>query len=138
MSRASNYELLKELLERGEADAVLFCQGREPEQGLDATFEPLVSQQVFSGPKVDENDKVDYFDLQDFTIVTEGAQLMRRVAATTGVSGFDILGAPITAKPGEDSSFMDLPGTAISPDDPNLLIATKKGHPILHDKGVEG
>ncbi|MCG8315810.1 MAG: FapA family protein, partial [Pseudomonadales bacterium] len=62
---------------------------------------------------------------------------MRKEPATTGTPGKDVTGAEIKPVPGKDPGFAkNIQGAELSPQDPNVLIATIKGHPIFMKNGV--
>lgn len=85
----------------------------------------------------DETCTVDYRDLGGIVSVKAGDPLMRRIPPTEGTPGTDITGKMIAAPPGRDISFApNLPGTQISPEDQDLLLAATAGQPVLVSNGV--
>ena len=80
---------------------------------------------------------VDYRDLGGIVSVRPGDPLMRRIPPTEGTAGIDIKGKPIPALRGKDGTFApNLTGTAVSPDDADLLIAATAGQPVMVTNGV--
>jgi uncharacterized protein (DUF342 family) len=70
----------------------LIASGIKPTTGKDSKFESLVSDQIYSAPKIDEHGKANYHDINEFVIAESGAKLMRRSLPGKGKSGTDIFG----------------------------------------------
>ncbi len=116
---------------------VLIAKGRKPVKGKSSGFEKLVDSIVCSGPTEDDKGKVNYLDIIEFVLVEPGTPLMKRSAPQPGRPGTDVFGRPIPAPQGDKLPFNpNVSGAEVSPDDPNLLIASIKGHPILLENGV--
>ena len=121
----------------GLADAVLVAEGTAPVDGEDASFQGLIPEIKDRGPKVDEHGTVDFRNLGIFFSVKAGTALMRRTPATAGVAGNNVLGEAIPAKPGKDIPFApQIGGAAVDPNDPNLLVASITGQPVMVTHGV--
>ncbi|MGF1909421.1 FapA family protein [Vibrio kasasachensis] len=113
--------------------------GRRPVEGKDAQFIPLVkdiTKQVLA-PVEDETGKVDMLNLGDTVSVAKGQPLMRRIPPTLGEPGLTVQGKEIPAGDGKDLLLKEGKGSAISEKDPNVLIATLTGMPILHEFSVD-
>ena len=122
-------------LENGEPS--VFAKGTTPERGENSTFTALVSDQLSTGPKIDDKGNVNYHDINQFIVVDEGEPLMRRTDPTPGKNGLDVYGKVIPAETGEILPFFNgIEGAKVSEEDPSLLISTIKGHPIIFDQGV--
>jgi len=122
----------------GKADARLIARGKAPVHGTDAEFRSLVPEIKNRSPKVDDRGTVDYRDLGLFVTVAAGDPLMKRIPATAGVPGEDVLGEIAPAKPGKDSPFAPgLQGATVSAEDENLLVAKIAGQPLLVAHGVK-
>lgn len=129
---------LQEAIESQSASKVLFAQGVQPIDGEDSTFEPLVKAIVKRGPRIDEKDKAHLRDIKEFTIVDADTPLMKRIKATPGTSGVNVLGLQLDPIPGTDIPFEeDLLGAKVSSDDKDILISTQKGSPIVTERGVK-
>lgn len=110
----------------------VIARGTESTQGADASFESLVPEVKDRRPSVDEHGIADYRDLGGFVILKQGDALMRRTPAEPGTNGIDILGRAVFGKAGRDTPFAPgLKGTTIDPQDPNLLVSTIAGQPVL-------
>lgn len=130
--------VLDNALEKQALEKTVFVEGIPAVDGEDATFEPLVNAIARKGPRIDEKDYAHLRDIQEFTVVDVGCDLMRRHPATPGTEGKTIKGQPIAPTPGQDFPFDDeLNGAAVSPDDINLLVATQKGSPIVCQRSVK-
>ncbi|WP_341663554.1 FapA family protein [Vibrio sp.] len=126
-------------LKPGETFTQPVAKGKNPVQGQDAKFIPLVkdvTKQVLA-PTEDESGKVDMLNLGETVTVEAGARLMKRIPATKGVPGITVQGKSIPPKPGTDTTLKVSKGSEISPDDPNLLIAEVSGMPIIKERSVE-
>ena len=127
-------------LKPGETFTQPVAQGKSPIQGKDAKFIPLVkdpAKQVLA-PKTNKDDnKVDMLNLGETVTVAKNAHLMKRVPATKGTPGITVQGKSIPPTPGTDHPITESKGSKISDDDPNLLIASVSGMPILKERTVE-
>ena len=125
------------LAEVSHVDELLIAKALPPQHGEDTKFEMLVNLDLSFAPKVDEDGNVELHELQDFVHIEAGTPLMRRVPATKGVPGTDVLGKPIVAVPGEQKPYArNTEGVKIDPKDENVLIATIAGHPVAIAEGV--
>ena len=128
---------LKQALESEHCADILIASGSQATKGKDSKFEALVSEQISSAPKIEASGKVNYHEINEFVIVEPGAQLMRRSLPGKGKPGTDVFGKVIPAIPGDVLPFSgDTVGSKLSEQDPNLLIASAKGHPIIKARGV--
>jgi len=133
----TNDAVIQQALETGECQNVPFASGVKPQKGKDSRFEKLVNDRFSSAPKIDENGIANYRDVNEFVVVEAGTPLMRRHAPANGKNGTDIYGKMIPSHAGDALPFSaKIVGASISQDDPDLLIATIKGHPILDSRGV--
>ena len=132
-----NETVLEQVLETGECSNIAFAAGTKPQKGKDSRFEKLVKDRFSSAPKIDEKGIANYRDGNEFVVVEAGTPLMRRHAPANGKNGVDIFGKMIPSHAGDALPFSaNLEGAKISQDDPDLLIASIKGHPILGSRGV--
>lgn len=133
-----DHKTLKKVLETKHADNLPFAYGTEPMEGVDASFEALVEEVEYAIPKGDKSGRIDVREIVNFTLIEANVALMRRKPARPGVNGRDVKGHVIPATEAIDAPFDDkLVGAIISPDDPNLLISTCKGHPVVSAHGVK-
>jgi len=84
-----------------------------------------------SGPNIREDGTADYRDLNLFESVIEEAPLARKIPATRGIDGIDVVGKPIKAVMGKDPQIPKGKNTKTSDTDPNLLVAAKAGSPKI-------
>lgn len=122
----------------GHCERRLVARGRPPQPGEPARFTSLLPSAQPRGPALNARGRADYREVGSLLIVHAGDALMRRVPATPGVAGEDVLGMPIPATAGKDLPFAaGLQGAAPDAEDPNLLRATRTGQPVLRADGVE-
>lgn len=127
--------LLAEAVDKGEGNNLLVARAIEPIAGDDGFLDILITESVKK--TFDSEGEVDFHELQEFVVVEEGAELARLVPATAGIDGVDVLGIAITAQPGKAIKFSSqLEGAEVSGANPNLLIASVKGHPVVLRDGV--
>ncbi|WP_023603449.1 DUF342 domain-containing protein [Aliivibrio logei] len=128
-------------LAAGERISQLVAKGKEPIDGSNAIFTALVEdfreQALQPQEKEGEEDKVDMRDLGETITVVEGDELIRRTPPTKGVDGFTVKGEVIHATAGKNSKLRAGKGAGISPQDPELLIATTSGMPWVNAEGAE-
>ncbi len=130
-------EAINTALAAGQCENRLVAVGQAPQKGRDSTFRALVEDQVSRGPVIDDKGVANYRDINQFVVVDKGHKLMRREAPAPGKAGMDVFGRVIPAQTGEWLPFFGgIEGAEVAPDDVNLLIASQKGHPIIHPRGV--
>lgn len=115
--------------------------GKQPIKGNDAIFVPLVKDitKRILKPKQGQSsaDKIDLRNLGETISVNVGDEVMRRIPATKGTPGFTVQGRMIPAQAGKDIPIKPGKGTEISKNDPNLLIASTSGTPLIKNKTIE-
>lgn len=117
------------------------AQGKMPIQGTDSQFIPLVddvTKQVLK-PQGDKTStgKLDMRNLGETITVAENEQVMKRIPSTKGEAGFTVQGKIIPPQPGNDVALQPGKGTHISPDNPNLLLASFAGMPLIKPKTID-
>ncbi len=130
-------EAIGQALSLGETARVLIARAIMPEQGTDTRFEPLFD----SGQPIrlveDEKGRVDMHQLHEFVVVPAGTPVMRRIPATAGEDGINVLGEVLDAKHGQELPYAkDCPGVEADPKNPNILRAAIKGHPVIIKQGI--
>ncbi len=137
-SRACDKSILTQVLNEQKAEGLAFAKGREPVNGNDAEFTPLVEQTQTVKPKESKSGKIDTKEVLEFTIVDPETPLMKRTPATEGISGYNVKGQAIPAIDGVDLPYnSELPGTRISEEDDSILLSSTKGHPVILKDGVK-
>lgn len=81
---------------------VTCAHGDQPANGSDAVIHYAVDMNNKGRPVELEDGRVDFKDLNLFTVVAEGDVLAEKVPPTQGTPGVDVLGQPILPKPGKD------------------------------------
>ncbi|MDF2858928.1 MAG: hypothetical protein K0Q87_4779 [Neobacillus sp.] len=80
---------------------MLVAQGTRPTNGTDAKLLKFVDNDVKGKPADLEHGKVDFKNLNLFTIVNKDQVLAERVPHTQGIPGMNIFGDTVAAKPGK-------------------------------------
>jgi len=132
-----NQALVSDCYERQSATQVCIAEARLPVNGKDAEYVPLVESEMIAPPVVDDHGVADMGNTHHFLLVDVGTPLMRHVPATQGEAGMNVLGEVLTPVSGKDSDFAKkLTGVALSAEDPHVLVAEIKGHPVFVRNGV--
>ncbi len=115
----------------GKAKDVTIAKAEPPTNGENAQF-------VCTLPEIKIHTKnSDFKDQGDITLVEQGEPIMRRIPATPGTPSKNIFGEPLSPIPGKNTPFSStLIGAVISDDDPNLLIASESGQPVVVKNGI--
>ena len=124
---------IREAVLAGHCEELVVASGIPPQLGRDVQFEPLVKEPQHKGrPNERADGSVDYYDLGLYVSVGPGTPILRKIPPTAGVSGTGVDGNPILAKTGKDKDVRPGPGTELSGEDPNLLVATVGGQPVFN------
>ncbi len=81
---------------------VTAARGDSPVNGSDAVIKYAYDMNNKGRPVELEDGRVDFKDLNLFTVVAEGDLLAEKIPPTQGTPGVDVLGQPIFPKPGKD------------------------------------
>lgn len=137
VSELRDSEKITQCFERKNVKGVCVANARLPLPGQDAQYEALVDDESYLTPQEDEDGVIDLLSLHQFTLVEPNTPLMRRIPAVEGTPGLNVTGEEISPPPPKDPGFSKaIVGALVSSDDPNLLVAQIKGHPILIPNGV--
>jgi hypothetical protein len=132
-----DHALLAQACATGQTQRIVAATAVASRKGDATRFELLVADTRDRAPKVDEHGLIDYHELGDIPMVKAGQPLMRRHPPTSGADGSDVRGNTLRASPGLDEPFdTSLPGSAMSADDPDVLVATCGGQPVHIRNGV--
>ena len=93
---------LEGLVQTGSGTGIVCACGIAPTNGNDAFLKYHVDGDSQGRPVQMEDGRVDYKDTNYFLCVEEGQLLVEKIPATLGISGIDVFGLPIPAKPGKD------------------------------------
>ncbi|MBN2319185.1 MAG: DUF342 domain-containing protein [Acidobacteria bacterium] len=130
-------DVLREIQKTGWSEKKLIAEGVSPVEGEKAKFVPLVEESEHKGiPQEREDGSVDYKDLGLYITVSEGTPLLKHFPPTEGSPGKGVDGKPIPTPPVRDRVLLPGVGSAISPDDPSIIIATRAGKPFYDDNSV--
>ncbi|MDD4602107.1 hypothetical protein SDC9_06245 [bioreactor metagenome] len=81
---------------------IICAKGQRPLDGVNGRIEYRTNLENKGKPAEQEDGRVDFKSLNMFTTVYEGEVLAEKVPPTPGVSGIDIFGQQVGAKPGKD------------------------------------
>ncbi|MDP1976797.1 DUF342 domain-containing protein [Undibacterium sp.] len=124
-------------LAAGACHHVLIAEGEPPRQGVAGKLEPLFGAQKSEIAQRDELAIIKFRELSHLLIVHVGDELMRRTPPVQGKFGMNIKGQVILAKPMPEMAFAaQLQGAVPSAANPDLLVATNAGQPVVVDNGV--
>lgn len=128
---------LQAALIAGECESLLIAQGQAAEDGVPARFESLLPDVKERRPQVNKQGIVDYRNLGQILIVHPQDPLLRRIPAIPGKSGTNVRGEVVLARSMPATGFSpECSGTCPAADDPDLLLSSIVGQPVLIDNGV--
>lgn len=131
-------ELKKVAANHKEDLELVFAKGRLPVAGEDARLEPLLKAQVAKLHNTESEEAIDQRDVYEFAVVEVGQPLLRKIPATPGKPGKDVLGKQVPAQAGRDIVFATpFEGVEFTKGDENVLVAAIKGHPVFSKTGVK-
>ncbi|MHC1746230.1 MAG: DUF342 domain-containing protein [Negativicutes bacterium] len=84
---------------------VVCAKGTPPQNGNDAKIKYFIDFATKGKPVEIEHGRVDFKNLNLFTTVKEGELIAEKLPPTPGISGLDVLGQIVHAKPGKDIPF---------------------------------
>ncbi len=132
-----NEDLIMQIQQDGQCERKLIAEGTSPAPGEPVKFEQLVRESEHKGvPQERANGSVDYKDLGLFLSVTPGTPLLKHIPPTAGSPGTGVDGSPIPAPPPADRAAHASIGTAISKEDPDVIVATRAGQPYFFENSV--
>ncbi|MCG8312222.1 MAG: FapA family protein [Pseudomonadales bacterium] len=117
----------------------IIAEGTQPASGVPSQFEFLVTpfEDRILQPQSRDDGTLDMHNLGDIEVVEVNQPLVRRIPSQPGESGFDVMGNTLFSEALKDTSFDHGEGSAVSPDDPHLLIATRHGVPLKLLNGMK-
>ena len=117
--------------------AFLIAEGTSPVAGLDAqiTYLPKPERK----PVIREDGKVDYYDMNFISEISEGSWLGEKIPATAGEPGKNVLGEHILATPGRDLPIRYDKKSAYEVEEDGKIVIRSKIAGVLDDvKGMIG
>ncbi len=125
-----------QIIAPGESVDIVIANGRAPQHGKDTQFECLLENVTDRRPNKRDDGSIDYYDLGEIPCVDVGSELMKQIAPTPSRNGRSVTGKDLKARVGKILKFNKCKGAEVSLDNPEILIATEKGQPIITNKGV--
>jgi len=125
-------------LKAEESLSEVIAVGKAPEPGKNAYIEFLTrsAKDRLLKPKTKDNGQVDMLDLGDPITVKPKQPLALRHPPQPGINGYTVTGSVILAQAGKDISIKASDGSEIDPKNPDQLLATKEGLPLLSKDSV--
>jgi uncharacterized protein (DUF342 family) len=135
-------------LAAGVCEKLVIARGEWPVEGSPCYFTSLLEseddeeeeEEEDGEAEEDEDDRfkiIKYRDLGFLLLVNPGDHLMRRTPPVPGSAGIDIQGNPVPAMPMHEIRFNEkILGAEPDPEDPDLLVATLSGQPVVVANGV--
>lgn len=125
-------DALKKLIKTSKAIDIVLASAIPAHNGQDARLEILVQSKIEKVRNVDSIDAIDQHEVFDYSVVEVGEPLVRKIPASTGIEGLNVIGKTIKPKKGRDVKMPNrASGAEASPDDKNLIISAIKGHPVV-------
>lgn len=122
----------------GTGEGFLVAQGTPPQTGADGELESLIGELQQRHRKLNQHGVADFRELGNLVVVQPGEALMRRLPPKDGTPGTDVFGEPVAAEPGKIAVFPICgQGVQVAPDDPDRLVASISGQPLLDSNKVE-
>lgn len=130
-------DVIKSVAISEKGNSFVIARGKPPEKGFSTRFESLLDDASIRWPKKIKDKPIDWHKIEKVCSVTPGQKVMRRLPPTAGCDGITVCGESVPGLYGEDIPFASrLNGVEISPDDPNHLISTIGGKPVVVNHGV--
>ncbi len=114
----------------------LVAVGKSPIPGKDAIIELLHNTDREIKPKILEDGRVDYRELDTTVIVKKGEVILRRKPPTGGSPGISVKGEIVPSRPGREVPLPIGLNVEISKDDPNILVSKIDGQLIEEDEKI--
>lgn len=129
-------DALDAALAAGHCEHLLIAKGDPPQEGVATGFESVFAGQAEAA--IDEHAVIKLTDLSHLLLVHPHDPLMRRHPPVPGKDGINIRNEVVPPEPLDDEPFAaDLQGAAPDPEDPDLLVATLAGQPVVVGNGVK-
>ena len=133
-----SYGIDRSAIDVNARDVITIARGSPAQDGEDSRFESLIAEVQDKRPTINDDGRVDYFEIGSLITVSEGDSLMRRFPPTPGNNGTDVYGKVVMAKPGKQLEFTTrMKGAKIDDRDRDLIIATNGGQPEIIERGMQ-
>lgn len=128
-------------LDGGDVFLICVANGLQATQPKETQFIPLVKdiykRELTPVNETRTNEKVDLRDLGETISVCVDQPVMKKIPAVQGENGYTVLGNVLLPKVISDHELVASKGTYIDPQNPNQLLASESGTPIIKSKSVE-
>ena len=124
---AINQEIIQEIIDKKQWGKSFVVEGKYPIHGQDSKLEFSFPTEKSLKPKMREDGRVDYKEVSVVHGVEKDAVLVRKVPATLGSNGMDVLGNELPTVHGKNIEPIPGQGTYRDPEDSSLIRATTDG-----------
>ncbi len=100
----------------GQSDWVRLAAGSPPINGKDAEIQLHFRTSVTGAARIDEHDRVNFWELDLFEVCTKGQLLATKTPPTKGEPGISVFGRAVEPKPGKDKPFPRARGVEMGKD----------------------
>ena len=135
LAKLIDQQAIQTLLD-GDSPAIL-ARGLIVENGIDTEFKEYFFIDNSHPPMANEQNVVDYFDTKHYVTIEAGQPVMRRIPASAGIEGVNVLGKTLKPKKGKQLKFKKYPGSEISSENEDMLLASISGHPVRETQGIK-
>jgi len=123
-------DALKLLVSLKNKTRAIVASGKAVINGDNAFMEILFDTTVKTGPQKLDGGRVNHYETHQYITVEKNQPLIKRTPPTEGEQGETIFGEILNPQPGKDILFEINDSVCIDKNDYNILLASKKGHPI--------
>ncbi len=116
---------------------IVVAKGDRPTPGKPGRIKLLVDLSKVGRPEELERGRVDLKNLGLIVNVQRGTPLARRIPPEPGIDGLTVFGTLVSVVPQKDVSLNSGPGTAVSEEDPDLLISSVDGYLSIRNGRIE-
>lgn len=117
---------------------ILIARGKLAERGRNGKFEWLLDDGSDEDEDNDDITKtIDYRAGKFYSVVIENTPILKYQPAERSTPGFNVMGDVLSAEDGKDISFgKDWKGIEKDPQNPNIYLASFRGHPVNLSPGA--
>ncbi len=126
----ADVQAMRSLIYSPGSDWARMAAGTPPKNGKDAEIALHFRTSVTGAARIDEHDRVNFWDLDLYEACTKGQLLASKTPPTKGEPGISVFGRAAEPKPGKDKTFPRARGVELSKDGLQLFSAVD-GHVTL-------
>ena len=132
---AIKQDMIQEIIDKKKwRESFVAAEGKYPIPGEDAKLEFCFPTEKSLKPKMNANGSIEYKEVSMVHSVEKDAVLIRKIPATLGSKGMDVLGNELPSVNGKDIELLPGQGTYRDPEDSSLIKAATDGVVFYHPK----